>query len=195
MPCIYRHFDAKISLFLATKVFPISSASARILSDMYYEDVFIALNKANVRYLVAGGLAVNLHGIPRMTADLDIIVSFDEENIKKLAQALDKAGYKPKVPVKVVELADSKKRAAWQKGMHVFSLFHYDNSYELIDIFIDHPIDFEQMYERKNIAEHESVKIPIVSRKDLIALKTIAARKQDLDDIEHLRRIDKIGPQ
>ena len=35
------------------------------------EAVFDALNRADVAYLVVGGLAVNAHGYVRMTMDID----------------------------------------------------------------------------------------------------------------------------
>ncbi len=40
---------------------------------MAYDEVFRALSAKKARYLVAGGVAVNLLGVPRMTADLDLI--------------------------------------------------------------------------------------------------------------------------
>lgn len=46
---------------------------------MYYELVFRNLNKKKVRYVVIGGIAVNLHGIPRATADLDLMVDLEKE--------------------------------------------------------------------------------------------------------------------
>ena len=46
-----------------------------------FEPVFLALNEAGVRYVIVGGLAVVLHGYPRFTADLDIVL--DLEALKK----------------------------------------------------------------------------------------------------------------
>lgn len=54
---------------------------------MYYEDVFSELNKSKVKYLVTGGVALNLHGIPRMTADLDLMVDSKRGNLMKLVKA------------------------------------------------------------------------------------------------------------
>lgn len=39
-----------------------------------FETVFAALNRYEVRYVVVGGLAVVLHGHPRLTGDLDLAV-------------------------------------------------------------------------------------------------------------------------
>ena len=36
------------------------------------EKIFAALNATSVRYLIVGGIAVNIHGYQRMTADLDL---------------------------------------------------------------------------------------------------------------------------
>lgn len=38
-----------------------------------FEYLFSALNKARVRYLVVGGIAVNIYGIERATADIDLV--------------------------------------------------------------------------------------------------------------------------
>jgi predicted nucleotidyltransferase len=53
------------------------------------EAVLAALNEAEVRYLVAGGVAVVLHGHLRTTADLDLIVDLHAENTAKVVTALE----------------------------------------------------------------------------------------------------------
>ena len=39
-----------------------------------YQEILSALAKAKVRYLVAGGIAMNMHGLQRTTVDLDLII-------------------------------------------------------------------------------------------------------------------------
>ena len=46
-----------------------------------YLAIFRRLNEAGVRYAVAGGMAVNLHGIPRMTYDIDLVLRLDDRNL------------------------------------------------------------------------------------------------------------------
>jgi hypothetical protein len=46
---------------------------------MLYEAIFRGLEATGVRCLVVGAVAVNLHGIPRMTADLDLLVDLSED--------------------------------------------------------------------------------------------------------------------
>ena len=50
--------------------------------DLDYQTIFRVLNKQKIDYLVVGGLAVNFHGVPRMTYDIDLMISLDDENIR-----------------------------------------------------------------------------------------------------------------
>lgn len=49
-----------------------------------YRQIFQALQNAGIRYLVVGGIAVNLHGYRRFTADFDILLALDPENLEKM---------------------------------------------------------------------------------------------------------------
>ena len=44
--------------------------------------------------MVAGGIAVNLYGIERATADVDLIIDLDEENTSKFVRVAKKARFK-----------------------------------------------------------------------------------------------------
>jgi hypothetical protein len=46
------------------------------------------LNHASVRYLIAGGLAVNAHGYMRATNDLDLVIALETTNIVTALRAL-----------------------------------------------------------------------------------------------------------
>lgn len=46
-----------------------------------FEAIVRALNAAKVRYLVAGGMAVNAHGYLRFTQDVDLVVALDPKNV------------------------------------------------------------------------------------------------------------------
>lgn len=50
--------------------------------------VLEALERSGVRYVVIGGVALNLHGLPRATEDLDIFVAPEVDNIERLKAAL-----------------------------------------------------------------------------------------------------------
>src|SRR5262245_34121228 len=56
-----------------------------------YLDVFACLNSHKVKYLAIGGIAAILHGNPRMTFDLDILIEANEDNARNLLEALEEA--------------------------------------------------------------------------------------------------------
>jgi len=88
------------------------------------EHIFHQLNQAQVRYLVAGGIAVNIHGYQRMTTDLDLVIQLDSDNIIKAMKCLEGLGYSPLIPVSTCDFADAKIRKNWieNKNMQVLSL-------------------------------------------------------------------------
>ncbi len=43
-----------------------------------FKELFASLNRARVKYMVAGGIAVNLYGIERATDDIDIVVELEK---------------------------------------------------------------------------------------------------------------------
>jgi len=64
-----------------------------------FEALVRALQAAGVRYLVAGGLAVNAHGYIRFTKNVDLVVQLVPDNIESAFVALGKLGCRPTVPI------------------------------------------------------------------------------------------------
>lgn len=157
---------------------------------MYYEQLFSDLQKGKIRYLVVGGVAMVLHGFVRATVDLDLMVALDTENLKTFLTIMTKRGYKPKVPVPALDFSNPKKRLEWKKnkGMMVFSFYHPQRLYELIDVFIHEPIPFDQAYKRRKVVSLGKVFIPVIGKRDLETLKRLAGRPQDLEDLKALKR-------
>jgi len=156
-----------------------------------YEDVFRALASHKARYLVAGGVAVNLHGVPRMTVDLDLLVDLSPANARRVVGALSSIGFEPRVPVPFVDFAEAAKRDAWirEKGMMVFSAHHPKRPWEIVDLFVDPPVEFSAAWRRRKRVSIGGVTVPIVSIQDLMAMKRKAAREQDLSDLEALEKL------
>ena len=73
-----------------------------------FEKVFSALNKAKVRYLVVGGIAVNLYGIERATADIDLVVDLEGNNLNRFIAVMKELNFKPKIPVRLEDFIKKK---------------------------------------------------------------------------------------
>lgn len=161
---------------------------------MFYEEVFRKLADRKVKYAVAGGVALVLHGVVRLTADLDLIVDLGTENLRKFITAVNELGYKPKPPVNADDFIDPLNRKAWkeEKGMEVFSFYHPKMQMNLIDVFVNEPIGFNEIESEIVIFKARGIEIPVISKKHLKALKRKANRPQDIADIEALEEIDRM---
>jgi hypothetical protein len=54
--------------------------------------VFKSFQQHDVRYVVIGGIAAVLYGVPRATFDLDILIEATPENAQRLLDGLEDAG-------------------------------------------------------------------------------------------------------
>ena len=156
------------------------------------ESIVSALNQHQVRYLIVGGLAVVAHGYVRFTADLDIILAVDTQNLQRAVKALESLGYKPRAPVAIEQFVDPAARRQWaeEKGMVVFTLFSAAHPATEIDLFIEPPLDFAEAYSRaKRMEVAAGVPATFCGLDDLIELKSKAGRPRDLEDINQLRAL------
>ncbi len=158
---------------------------------MIYEEIFKEFELRGVRYLVVGGMAVNLYGYIRLTMDLDIMVDLSDKNLSKVVDVMEKSGYTPRVPVNPHEFISEEKRDEWikEKGAVVFTFIDLKKPFKQIDIFLSNPIDFEEAYSRREVMTIAGAKVSIASIDDLIKMKSSTARPRDMEDIHHLERI------
>lgn len=75
------------------------------------ERVLRALGEANVEYLVVGGVAVVLHGHLRTTADLDLVIRLEPDNVQRAMAQLTRLGLRPRAPVALESFADPQQRS------------------------------------------------------------------------------------
>ena len=156
-----------------------------------FEPIFEALNSVNARYVVVGGVAVVLHGHPRLTADLDLVVDLAPGEARKVVDALVGLGLRPTAPVDPALFADPHVRTRWvtEKGMLVFSLRDPNDPLRQIDLFVQEPIPFETLWEGAREIDVAGTPVRIASIEDLITMKRAAGRAQDLADIDALERL------
>ena len=157
---------------------------------MTYLDLFKSLQAHNIDYLLIGGLAMNLHGVPRMTMDVDLVIALDANNIAKLASCANELGLHPNVPVKLEDIADTAKRNALfsEKHLIALSLISSMPATPTVDIVIHHPLDFKQAFAKKVMRDIAGTPVLLACIEDMITLKKAAGREQDLSDIAHLER-------
>ena len=158
-------------------------------------DVFAALNAADVKYLVIGGLAVVFYGVQRTTGDIDLCVHLTTGNVEGLANALKRVGFVPRVPAPITGLADAKTRQIWtkQKGMKVYSFIEpYGIPPRNVDIMVNPAKNFDALYRKRTVITLRGVRVPLMPVDELAKMKRRAGRPQDLQDVQDLRLLGRI---
>ena len=160
---------------------------------MYYFEILEGLYKSKVRYLIAGGLAVNLYGVPRVTQDIDIVIAMSKENVLKITSLLKELGYVPRLPVNPEDLANPDKVKDWieNKNLKAFSFYHKKDNYKVIDIVLVHPLDFEKSFINRTVKRAKDIDIYLASIDDVVKMKEFSGRSQNLSDIEMLNKVRK----
>jgi len=153
--------------------------------------LFRALSAAGVRFLVAGGLAVNAYGYLRFTRDVDLVIQLSPDNIRTAFAALEGIGYKPLVPVEAEDFADEEIRAGWvrDKGMTVLNFWCKQHRDTPVDVFVTDPFGFEDEFAKSLVKTLGGVAVRFVSVATLIRMKELAGRPQDKMDIDYLRTV------
>jgi glutaredoxin len=156
-----------------------------------YLSIFKTFNQKKINYVVVGGLAVNFHGIPRMTYDIDILLSLEEKNLIKFLRLMKSWGFKPRMPVDILDFANANKRRDWikNKNMKAFNMVNPDWAITEIDVIIDSPVDYDKAVKKVYHSVLGSIKVPTISIDDLILMKSCTGRSHDKDDIKNLKKI------
>jgi len=154
-------------------------------------NIFAALNRGGVKYLVIGGIAVVLYGVARVTWDVDLVVELTTPNLKQLSVALRRIGFVPRVPAPPEGLADPKTRRLWiqRKNMKDYSFVELKSPQRIIDVMINPPPNFTQLYRHRTTVKVRGMPVPLMPVKALARMKRAAGRFQDLLDLEDLKRL------
>jgi hypothetical protein len=155
-----------------------------------FDALVTALAASGVRYLIAGGLAVNAHGYLRFTKDVDVVVRLVPDNIERAFAVLADLGYRPLVPVSAAQFADAPTREGWirDKGMQVLQFWSDAHRETPVDMFVREPFDFDDEYRRSLAKPLGQIEVRFVTIPTLIRMKQAANRPQDRIDIEYLRK-------
>jgi hypothetical protein len=136
-----------------------------------FVELFIA---HDVQFLIVGGYALAAHGLPRATGDLDAWVWANEDNARRIIEALDEFGFgEVGVTISDFERADS----VVQLGFPPYR----------IDILTSvDGVSFEAAWANRVVVDIDQMTVPFIGRADLIANKIAAGRPQDIADVQRL---------
>lgn len=152
---------------------------------MFLSRVINALEKANVRYALVGGYAVALHGAIRGTIDLDFVIALKKSQFTSLAQAMKEIGMVSRLPVTAEEVFNFRQEYIDNRNLVAWAFVNQSNPLELVDIIITHDADKINTV----IKKVGNLTIRLATINELIKMKKIAGRPQDLEDIKALEQL------
>lgn len=136
------------------------------------------LNRAGVRYVIVGGIALIRHGVVRATRDVDVVLAPDADNVDRMRALIAEWGAtrpdgSPLPPESVVG------------GRTI----HLATSHGDLDLLAERasPLSFADLLARADTRRVDGIDAPICSLADLVALKRIAGRERDLADLSELQ--------
>lgn len=141
-------------------------------------------NGTKLNYVLVGGAALVVHGIPRSTLDIDIFVPAKEEVLHKL-----------------FELADSLRLKSEQKSILLISnspklfvnqwiCFSYKGQ-DILDVFLAGEKEFNKLYANSEQKEDKDIRIRVASLRDIETMKKKSGRPIDLADLEFIKEAKK----
>ncbi|MBI4025829.1 MAG: nucleotidyltransferase [Verrucomicrobia bacterium] len=137
------------------------------------KDVFKSFQKREVKYVVIGGIASTLYGVPRATFDLDVLIEATPDNARKLLDALLETG-----------LGTASLTTVEGVLANEITIF---NDRVRIDVQTSTPgLKFSEAWARKKCMNYDGQDFYIISKEDLISSKKASARPIDLEDVRLL---------
>jgi predicted nucleotidyltransferase len=145
-----------------------------------FKELLSIFNTNHVKYLIIGGYAVSEYAEPRYTKDLDIWVEASIENGEKVYKSLKEF----KAPLFELTQKDfSEEGSFYQMGRPPVR----------VDILMSiEGRSFTEAWQNRQIIDFFGIQANFVSLEDLIGLKKLAGRPQDLADVENLLIAKKV---
>ncbi len=146
--------------------------------DLYEElrGLVAALEQQHVDYAICGGIALALHGYPRFTKDVDLLIlSADRDHVLQIAEQqgfLDPAG---RIPFETVDVYRTSKIV----GRDILTL----------DLLLVNA-GLEDVWGSREVYCWQGLDVQVVSARGLIKMKRLAGRDQDLLDVKKLEARD-----
>ena len=141
------------------------------------KEVFKSFQRNDVKYLVIGGIASVLYGVPRATFDLELLVESTDENVSRLLESLLEAGLGTASLTSVEDVLANEITILKDRVR--------------IDVQTSTPgLVFREAWKRRQKMHYQDQRFYVVSKDDLIASKKASGRDVDLADVRLLESSD-----
>jgi hypothetical protein len=156
-----------------------------------FRRVLEILSVKGIRYLLAGNMALALHGIPRLSKDLDLLVDSDLDNLERISRIMRSEGLQPDGDTGYSRFKPEEGRPSPTAKDESPSLSYYlaDDSGQRICVYYRASMFFAPAFERRISIPSGSMMIDVMSLEDLILIKVGSDDPADLADAKALERV------
>lgn len=155
-------------------------------------EIVNVLNDKGVGYIIAGGVAVVLQGVERLTMDLDVAVSLEKENVEKFLDAMEELNLVPRLPVPAESLLDPEKIKIMceEKNAMVFTFIDPQLPIRQVDFFLSRELSYESLKNDFEEMDLDGQNIKVLKKEKLVELKLRVnpMRDKDMSDIKELQK-------
>jgi hypothetical protein len=161
--------------------------------NSHLKDILTLMAKAEIKFIVCGGVALVLHGVERMTLDLDVSVDLEKNNLQKMLDLFTSTKLQPRAPVSSDILLEPAQRSMLVEQKHalVFSFIDIDSPYRQVDIFLTDELSYDNLIDYSEIIQIDEAKINVLTTDKLLELKSNINPPRDKDswDIKELLKL------
>lgn len=157
-----------------------------------YEEILNALASRDIDFIVGGGVACVLHGVERVTMDVDVSVHMRPDNMLKFIEVMAELRLQPRVPIAPKSLLDPAviRMMVEEKEALVFSFVDPDRPIRHLDMFLRSDLAYDSLLPDSEWVELGAIKVRIINRARMLKIKLAIQppRAKDALDIEYLSR-------
>jgi hypothetical protein len=163
-------------------------------AESFLASVLRCLVAGGARFVVVGGVAVNLQGVPRFTADLDVAIALEPATLRAVTRGLTALGLRPRLPVPAAELEDVVTVKDWIENRNLQAITFQDPRDPLrqVDALVGSRLSFDEIEASAETLTMLGLPIPVASIETLIRMKDGTGRQQDASDVVALRRVRRL---
>ena len=147
-----------------------------------FSSLATVFNKSSLRWYVFGAQAAIFYGSARLTADVDVTVLRGEHPLDELLDSLQEAGFEVRAP----------DVHALVRQTRVLPVVHTQSAMP-VDIIMGGPGLEEQFADFARSYDLDGVDVPLVRSEDLVAMKVLAGRDKDLQDVAAILKAQASG--
>jgi hypothetical protein len=163
----------------------------------HINEILFALSDAGVEFILGGGVAAVLHGVERVTLDVDVALKMEPSNLEKFLEVMTRLNLRPRVPVPARDLMspEAVRRMVEEKQALVFSFIDPDKPLRHVDVFLTKDLSFDEMNADSKAVRVGNRSFRIVSVAKLLEIKRSIQppRDKDIFDIKALENLLREG--